>query len=165
MALCGADTVLTREGFGDVQQEDRRSRAKVKALAKRAGTPGEQAAAEAALVRMGEPRCRPGHRPPPALTDAIVRRLPHPRAATTSPGTMTCRASAFASPLPAARSFVFNYRVKGTGQERRITIGGFPNWSTGAARNEAKRLRRLVDSGADPRGEFEDSARPRLWPI
>jgi len=54
-----------------------------------------------------------------------------------------------------SRAFVFNYRVRGTGQARRITIGQFPNWSTAAARSEAKRLRRLVDSGADPCGELK----------
>jgi integrase len=55
-----------------------------------------------------------------------------------------------------ARSFVFNYRVRGTGQQRRMTIGGFPNWTCGAARTEAKRLRQIVDGGGDPRGDFEE---------
>jgi integrase len=54
-----------------------------------------------------------------------------------------------------AVAFILNYRVRGTGRERRITIGRFPNWGVGAARAEAKRLRRLIDQGADPLGEFE----------
>jgi hypothetical protein len=47
-----------------------------------------------------------------------------------------------------ARSFVFNYRVKG--RERRITIGQFPTWTVLAARKQAEHLRRQVDLGFDP---------------
>src|SRR5262245_51945614 len=56
-----------------------------------------------------------------------------------------------------ARSFVLNYRRKSDGRERRITIGAFPDWSTTAAREEAKRLKREIDGGADPIGEQEQS--------
>ena len=55
-----------------------------------------------------------------------------------------------------ARSFVLNYRVRGTGQQRRYTIGDAADWSTGAARQEARRLRRLVDEGGDPLGDIAD---------
>src|SRR5882762_10014438 len=54
-----------------------------------------------------------------------------------------------------ARAFVLNYRRKSDGRERRWTIGSFPNWTTGAARDEAKRLKRLIDGGADPVGEHQ----------
>jgi integrase len=54
-----------------------------------------------------------------------------------------------------SRSFVFGYRVKGTGQQRRVTIGQFPNWTAGAARTRAKQLDQQVDVGQDPRGGFE----------
>jgi integrase len=47
-----------------------------------------------------------------------------------------------------SRSFVLNYRVAGV--ERRHTIGRWPTWTVTAARDEAKRLRRLVDQGHDP---------------
>jgi integrase len=60
-------------------------------------------------------------------------------------------------PLAGGRAFVLNYRRKLDGRERRITIGSFPDWSTTAAREEAKRLKRLVDGGADPVGEQEES--------
>jgi integrase len=53
------------------------------------------------------------------------------------------------------KSWILNYRVKGSGIERRYTIGGFPNWSTTAARAEARRLRKLVDEGGDPLGDIE----------
>jgi integrase len=55
------------------------------------------------------------------------------------------------------RAFVFDYRVKTSGRQRRQTIGRFPNWTTGAARIEARRLQRLVDQGDDPLGDLEDA--------
>jgi integrase len=48
-----------------------------------------------------------------------------------------------------ARSFVLNYRTK-DGRERRYTIGAYGPWSLLAAREEAKRLKRAIDTGADP---------------
>lgn len=54
-----------------------------------------------------------------------------------------------------ARAFVLNYRRKADARERRWTIGSFPDWGTGAAREEAKRLKRLIDGGADPVGEHQ----------
>ena len=53
-----------------------------------------------------------------------------------------------------ARSFVVNYRTK-AGRERRYTIGQFPAWKVSAARAEAAELRKWVDRGEDPMGEFE----------
>ena len=50
-----------------------------------------------------------------------------------------------------ARSWIFNYRVKGV--ERRLTIGAFSDWPLKLAREEAQRLRRLVDQGRDPMAE------------
>src|SRR5918911_231670 len=47
-----------------------------------------------------------------------------------------------------AKSFVLNYTI--AGRERRLTIGGYPAWSVAAAREEAKSLRRKIDSGEDP---------------
>ena len=54
-----------------------------------------------------------------------------------------------------ARAFVLNYRRKADGTERRYTVGSWPSWSVAAARDEARRLRREVDSGRDPLGEHE----------
>lgn len=47
-----------------------------------------------------------------------------------------------------AKAFILNYRING--RERRYTIGGWPEWNTSAARDEAKRLKRDVDLGIDP---------------
>ena len=49
-----------------------------------------------------------------------------------------------------ARAFVLNYRI--AGRERRYTIGLIPAWKAAEARNEAKRLTRLIDQGRDPDG-------------
>jgi integrase len=60
-----------------------------------------------------------------------------------------------------ARSFILNYRVRGV--ERRCTIGSYPDWGVSAAREEAKRLKRLVDQGRDPMGErHEERAAPTV---
>ena len=46
------------------------------------------------------------------------------------------------------RSFVLNYSIDR--RERRMTIGSYPAWSAAAAREETKRLKRLIDQGVDP---------------
>jgi integrase len=51
-----------------------------------------------------------------------------------------------------ARAWVLNYRTT-AGVERRLTIGSLPDWNVRAAREEAKRLKRLVDQGQDPMGD------------
>jgi integrase len=87
------------------------------------------------------------------LSDKIMASLPAP--ATGNKLTYDSEVKGFAARVTAAsvRGFVLNYRCQG--RERRITIGQFPAWGTVAARNEAKRLRRLVDQGIDPLAERE----------
>jgi integrase len=87
---------------------------------------------------------------PNRLTDTIVKRLPLPTTGSKVhyeggkvPGFGLCVTAG------GSRSFVLNYRTK-AGRERRITIGSFPSWSVTSARDEAKRLRREIDSGGDP---------------
>jgi integrase len=88
------------------------------------------------------------------LTDKVVRALAAPAQGyetahdTEVPG-FGCRVTAAGS-----KSFVLNYRVKGTGIERRLTIGSVFAWSAVAARERAKQLRREVDSGGDPLGDL-----------
>src|SRR6516225_980176 len=90
------------------------------------------------------------------LTDAAVRRLPAPQRGNKvhyddELASFGCRIT-----CGGAKAFVVNYRVKGSGRERRITIGKYPAWQVKAARDEAERLRRLIDSGGDPLGDIED---------
>jgi integrase len=86
------------------------------------------------------------------LTDAAIRKLVPP-----AKGYVVHWEGAFGTRIAAGGTiaFVFNYRVRGTGRERRITIGRFPTWTIGAARQEARKLQQLVDRGGDPLGVFE----------
>jgi integrase len=91
------------------------------------------------------------------LTDIVVKRLPAPArgnkiAYDDAVKGFGCRVTA-----AGARAFVLNYRRKLDARERRITIGSFPDWSTAAAREDARRLKREIDGGADPVGEQADS--------
>ncbi len=47
-----------------------------------------------------------------------------------------------------ARAFILSYRT--AGRKRCVTIGSWPDWSVVAAREEAKRLKRAIDTGCDP---------------
>ena len=51
------------------------------------------------------------------------------------------------------RAFTIDYRH--AGRQRRMTIGRWPEWSTTAARERAKELRREIDAGGDPLGQKE----------
>jgi integrase len=82
------------------------------------------------------------------LTDAVVARLPAPpRGHRLTPD---AELPGFNAQITAAshRAFVLRYRING--KQRQVTIGGFPTWTTSAARQRAKELRRLVDQGIDP---------------
>ncbi len=60
------------------------------------------------------------------------------------------------------RAFTLDYRS--AGRQRRMTIGRWPEWSTKAARERAKELRREIDAGADPlaeRGQVREAPRFR----
>ncbi len=59
------------------------------------------------------------------------------------------------------RAFTLDYRIGG--RQRRMTIGRWPEWSTVAARERAKELRRDIDEGIDPLS-LRESAReaPRV---
>jgi integrase len=54
-----------------------------------------------------------------------------------------------------ARAWVFQYRVKGTATERRMTIGELAAWPITRARDRVAALRRVVDEGGDPFGQVE----------
>jgi Arm DNA-binding domain len=93
-----------------------------------------------------------------SLTEAFVRRLPKPGKGNkvyydNVPG------FGIRITVAGTAAFIFNYRVRGTGRERRITIGRFPNWTVGAARKEARRLQQMVDQGGDPLGDIEAERR------
>jgi integrase len=91
------------------------------------------------------------------LTNRTVPHLPSPARGNRvfyddEIGGFGCRVTA-----AGARSFVLNYYRRADGRERRFTLGGFPEWSAAAAREEAKRLKRAIDGGADPVGANQES--------
>ena len=93
------------------------------------------------------------------LTDRSVQQLPPPARGNKVTYDATVKGFGCRVTAAGARAFVLNYRRKTDGRQRRFTIGSYPDWSVGAARDEAKRLKREIDGGADPVGELERSAR------
>jgi hypothetical protein len=87
------------------------------------------------------------------LTDRTVRDLPAPAKGSRIHYDDTVRGFGLRVTAAGARAFVLNYRRRQDGVEKRFTIGAMPQWSVGAAREEAKRLKRAIDGGADPVGE------------
>jgi integrase len=55
-----------------------------------------------------------------------------------------------------AKAFVLVYRTA-EGKQRQLTIGSFPDWSVSAAREEAARLKREIDTGNDPARKREEA--------
>ena len=88
------------------------------------------------------------------LTDAEIKRLPVP--ATGKIITWDAQVTGLGVRVTAAghRSFVLDYRTRG-GRRRRYTIGAFPDWSVVGAREEARKLKRQIDTGGDPLAEIE----------
>jgi hypothetical protein len=76
------------------------------------------------------------------LTDKLVKALPAPPKSNRI--TYDSEVSGFGIRVTAAgaRSFALNYRRKADALDRRWTIGSFPDWTAGAARDEARRLKR-----------------------
>jgi integrase len=89
------------------------------------------------------------------LTDLIVRRLPAPERGNRITYDEVVPGFGVRVTAADARAFVLRYRRRSDGHQRVFTIGGFPAWGVGAARDEAKRLKRAIDGGADPLGEIE----------
>jgi integrase len=88
------------------------------------------------------------------LTDAVVKRLPTP--AQGNKIIYDELVTGLGARVTAAghRAFVLTYYTR-AGRQRRYTIGRFPDWSVTGAREEARRLKRLIDGGGDPLAEIE----------
>src|SRR5262245_45001887 len=91
------------------------------------------------------------------LTDTEVRQLAAPERGNKITFDDTVKGFGVRVTAANARAFILDYRRKLDGKQRRITIGSFPDWSTTAAREEAKRLKREIDGGADPVGEQKEA--------
>ena len=91
------------------------------------------------------------------LTDNLLQQLPTPERGNKIAYDDAVKGFGVRTTAAGGRAFILNYRRKLDGRERRYTIGSFPDWGTTAAREEAKRLKRAIDGGADPVGEQEDN--------
>ncbi len=85
---------------------------------------------------------------PEKLTDSMVKDLAPPASGNRIVYDGEVKGFGVRVTKAGARSFILNYRA--AGRERRITIGSHPDWKTGTARDEAKRLKRRIDVGEDP---------------
>jgi integrase len=91
------------------------------------------------------------------LTDAVVRRLEAPGAGNRITYDDTVKGFGARVTANGAKSFVLSYVVRGIGRQRRYTIGGCDRWTASDARDEAKRLKALIDRGGDPLAQIEDA--------
>jgi integrase len=91
------------------------------------------------------------------LTDRIVKGLPAPANGNRVYYDELVKGYGCRVTAAGARGFILNYRRKADGLERRLTLGAFPDWTTMSAREEAKRLKREIDLGADPVGENREA--------
>lgn len=98
----------------------------------------------------------------PKITDALIKALPTPPTGrSTIIRDTSINGFGVRKTAKGCTAFILNYVVHG--RERRMTIGRYPAWSVAAAREEAARLRRQTDGGADP---LEDLKRARaVWTL
>jgi Arm DNA-binding domain/Phage integrase, N-terminal SAM-like domain len=89
------------------------------------------------------------------LTDNLLRQLPAPRQNKRIYYDDAVKGFSRRVSSTGVRAFILTYRRKSDGHQRRLTIGSFPDWSVVAAREQARRLKREVDSGSDPLGQQE----------
>lgn len=82
------------------------------------------------------------------LSDRLIRSLAHPVGRATIIYDADMPGFGIRLTPAGARSFALNYVVDR--RERRLTIGRFPTWSSTAAREEARALKRKIDLGIDP---------------
>jgi integrase len=127
---------------------------------------------------------------PVKLSDKLVRDLPAPAKGHTIAYDDGTRGLGVRVTAARRHTYVFRYRVKGSGAERLHTIGDAGRWegqvwkpgawTTKAAKRQAEELRRVVDGGGDPTGDlhaarsaptvtqlaarFEEEHLPRLRP-
>jgi integrase len=99
------------------------------------------------------------------LTDRLVRNTPAPANRQLFVWDTDIKGFGLRVTPHGAKAFVVDYRARG--RQRRMTIGGYPEWTVAAAREAAKATKRQVDLGGDPMVErHEDRSAPRvedLW--
>jgi len=89
------------------------------------------------------------------LTDALIRRLPAPERGNRIVYDNTVTGLGARVTANGAKSFVLTYTVRGSGRQRRYTIGGCDRWTATDARRGAWELKAEIDAGGDPLGDIE----------
>lgn len=90
------------------------------------------------------------------FSDRSVKALPLPEKGSRIVFDGTVRGFGVRITATGHKSFIFNYRVKDTGREKRLKIGSFPELGSEAARKKAERYRAAVNDGKDPVTEARD---------
>jgi integrase len=89
------------------------------------------------------------------LTDAFIKRLQAPERGNRIVYDDVVVGLGARTTAAGAKSFVLTYTVRGSGRQRRYTIGGCDRWTASDARAEAKRLKAMIDQGGDPLADIE----------
>ena len=89
------------------------------------------------------------------LTDALIRGLPAPAKGNAITYDDTVIGLGIRVTAAGHKAFILGYSVRGSGRQRRYTIGSFPDWNATAARDRAKELKRQIDTGGDPLADIE----------
>jgi integrase len=90
------------------------------------------------------------------LTDAAIRRLEPPERGNKITYDDKVKGLGARVTAAGARSFVLTYSVRGTGRQRRYTLGSCDDWTCVQARDKARDLKRLIDDGGDPLANIEE---------
>ncbi len=85
------------------------------------------------------------------ITDKTIRSLAKPLRGSKITYDNEVKGFGFRIASTDSASFILNYRING--RERRITIGQYPVWSVSQAREQASKLRLMIDNGIDPLAE------------
>jgi integrase len=93
--------------------------------------------------------------PTARLTDALVRGLKPPAIGNRITYDDTVKGFGARVTANGAKAYVLTYTVRGSGRQRRYTIGGCDRWTASDARAEAKRLKAIIDQGGDPLADIE----------
>jgi integrase len=89
------------------------------------------------------------------LTDALIKRLQAPERGNRIVYDDVVVGLGARTTAAGAKAFVLTYTVRGSGRQRRFTIGGCDRWTASDARAEAKRLKAMIDQGGDPLADIE----------
>src|SRR4051794_27057726 len=89
------------------------------------------------------------------LTNAVVQHLEPPATGNRIAYDDTVKGFGARVTANGAKAYVLTYSVRGSGRQRRYTIGGADRWTASDARQRAKELKAEIDQGADPLADIK----------